>query len=293
MAPRFGKTLVPNALFDGFDRKSMYQMVPLGDGREMGVVTEADELVLESTAPSVALVTNIRTAAGPLAPKFDGFVLPTHTRVTFAITGEAVGHTEILLKRHASGQVLTSLNVSVKKRRNVDVITLLLSDVHHSTNRTAAEAAWSMSLGMTVRRDLGGANAPPSSEKPNDNNEAKSAGGANAPPPNSATSRSGSRSVSWSPVGGLVISPDGLFLSRSEQLAALALSHAVPAIQPTRKFTAAGGLMSYGGSSTDQYRLAGVYTGRILKGEKPADLPVQRATKVEFVINLKTAKAFG
>jgi len=93
--------------------------------------------------------------------------------------------------------------------------------------------------------------------------------------------------------GGLVISPDLLFIRSSEQLAALALRHAVPAIQPTRKFAAAGGLMSYGGSSTDQYRLAGVYTGRILKGENPADLPVQRATKVELVINLQTAKALG
>ena len=93
--------------------------------------------------------------------------------------------------------------------------------------------------------------------------------------------------------GGLVISPDGLFIRSSEQLAALALRHAVPAIQPTRQFAAAGGLMSYGGSSTDQYRLAGVYTGRILKGENPADLPVQRATKVELVINLQTAKALG
>jgi putative ABC transport system substrate-binding protein len=93
--------------------------------------------------------------------------------------------------------------------------------------------------------------------------------------------------------GGLVISPDLLFIRSSEQLAALALRHAVPAIQPTRKFAAAGGLMSYGGSSTDPYRLAGVYTGRILKGENPADLPVQRATNVELVINLQTAKALG
>jgi len=92
----------------------------------------------------------------------------------------------------------------------------------------------------------------------------------------------------------LVIAPDGFFLSHSEQLAALATSHAVPTIFPgERAFVAAGGLMSYGGSNADQYRLAGVYTGRILKGEKPADLPVQQVTKIELIINLKTAKALG
>jgi putative ABC transport system substrate-binding protein len=93
--------------------------------------------------------------------------------------------------------------------------------------------------------------------------------------------------------GGLVISPDRLFISHGERLAALALRHAVPAIHPTRRFAAAGGLMGYGGSRTDQFRLLGVYTGRILKGEKPADLPVQRATTVELIINLKTARTLG
>jgi putative ABC transport system substrate-binding protein len=93
--------------------------------------------------------------------------------------------------------------------------------------------------------------------------------------------------------GGLVIAPDSFFISRLEQLAALALRHAVPAIFQYREFAAAGGLMSYGGSMTDSYRLAGVYTGRILKGDKPADLPVQQATKIELIINMKTAKALG
>ena len=93
--------------------------------------------------------------------------------------------------------------------------------------------------------------------------------------------------------GGLVISADPLFSASVEQLAALALRHQMPAIYQYREFAAAGALMSYGGSVIDQYRLVGVYTGRILKGEKPGDLPVQQATKVELVINLKTAQTLG
>jgi putative tryptophan/tyrosine transport system substrate-binding protein len=93
--------------------------------------------------------------------------------------------------------------------------------------------------------------------------------------------------------GGLVISPDTFFSGKSAEIAALALRHAVPAISPYREYVRAGGLMSYGVSLTDLYRLVGVYTGRILKGEQPADLPVQQATKLELVINLKTAKALG
>jgi putative tryptophan/tyrosine transport system substrate-binding protein len=93
--------------------------------------------------------------------------------------------------------------------------------------------------------------------------------------------------------GGLAIGGDGFFSSRSEQLAALALSHRVPAIFQFRPFVASGGLMSYGGSGTDQFRALGVYAGRILKGEKPGDLPVQQNSKVELIINLKTAKTLG
>ena len=93
--------------------------------------------------------------------------------------------------------------------------------------------------------------------------------------------------------GGLVIGTDAFFNSRSRQLAALAARHSVPSISQFRGFAAAGGLMSYGASNTDEYHLVGVYTGRILKGEKPADLPVQQAAKAELIINLTTAKALG
>ena len=90
-----------------------------------------------------------------------------------------------------------------------------------------------------------------------------------------------------------MIAVDALFTSRMEELAALALSHGMPATYPFREFAAAGGLMSYGSSDADAFRLMGVYTGRILKGDKPSDLPVEQPTKFELVINMKTAKALG
>ena len=92
---------------------------------------------------------------------------------------------------------------------------------------------------------------------------------------------------------GLVIGSDSFFSSHSEELAKLSMRHRVPAIYQYPQFAAAGGLMSYGGDVAESYRLAGIYAGRILKGEKPADLPVQEVTKVELIINLKTAKALG
>jgi putative ABC transport system substrate-binding protein len=93
--------------------------------------------------------------------------------------------------------------------------------------------------------------------------------------------------------GGLVIAGGPFFVSHREQLAAMALRHAVPVAFQHREFTAAGGLLSYGSDISDSYRLTGIYTGRILKGDNPADLPVQQATKLELYINLKTAKTLG
>jgi putative tryptophan/tyrosine transport system substrate-binding protein len=93
--------------------------------------------------------------------------------------------------------------------------------------------------------------------------------------------------------GGLLRMPDVFFNARSEQLGALTVRHAMPSVYHYREFAASGGLMSYGSSETEYYRLVGIYAGRILKGEKPDDLPVQQSSKVELIINLRTAKALG
>jgi putative tryptophan/tyrosine transport system substrate-binding protein len=93
--------------------------------------------------------------------------------------------------------------------------------------------------------------------------------------------------------GALVMSGDLYFMTRRDEILALAARHAVPTIYVYREVAAAGGLMSYGADLADGFRQVGVYTGRILKGDKPADLPVQQVTKIELVINLKTAKALG
>jgi putative ABC transport system substrate-binding protein len=91
--------------------------------------------------------------------------------------------------------------------------------------------------------------------------------------------------------GALLIGPDNFIFSRNAQIAALALRHAVPALYQWREFAIAGGLMTYGASQSEVYHQVGVYTGRILKGEKPANLPVVQSTKIEMIVNLRTAKA--
>jgi putative ABC transport system substrate-binding protein len=94
-------------------------------------------------------------------------------------------------------------------------------------------------------------------------------------------------------VGAVLVATSAFYNRRYEKLVALAASHALPTIFPFREYAVAGGLMSYGGSIGHGYHQAGIYTGRILKGEKPADLPVEQTTKIELIFNLKTAKALG
>ena len=98
--------------------------------------------------------------------------------------------------------------------------------------------------------------------------------------------------VQWH-AGALLVPPDPFFTGHREQILALAARHAIPTCYPFREYASAGGLMSYGANQVDVYRLVGIYTGRILKGEKPADLPVQQAVKIELIINMKTAKTLG
>jgi putative ABC transport system substrate-binding protein len=222
----------------------------------------------------VAVIVAAGTAASLVAKE-----ATTMIPIVFQMAGDPVQHGLVASLARPGGNMtgVTSLNVEVAPKQlellhelapRTAVVALLVNPTHsalaEATTREAQLAADKLGLGLHVLHA--------SAESELDAAFAKSV---------------------QLRAGAVVIGPDVFFYSRSARLGALAARHAIPAISPYREFTAAGALVSYGTNVTNQYRQVAVYAGRILKGEKPADLPVEQAVKLELVINLKTAKALG
>jgi putative ABC transport system substrate-binding protein len=232
-------------------------------------------LAAELAARQVAVIVALGSAPAALAAKAATSTIP----IVFFTGGDPIQLGLVASLNRPGGNVtgVTSLNVEVGPKRlqlmhelvpGATVLALLVNptspDLTEATTKDAEAAARTLGLELRVLRA--------STERDLDAAFAALAGMRN---------------------GALVIGPDAFFISRSERLGRLALDHAVPAIFQYRPFAAAGGLMSYGTSLTESYRTAGLHTGRVLGGEKPAALPVQQSTKVELIVNLKSAKALG
>jgi len=239
-----------------------------------GQLDRLPALATDLVRRQVAVIVAIQSAAAPLAAKATTATIP----IVFSIGGDAVKLGLVSSLNRPGGNVTgTSFlyNTLAPKRLellhelvpNATVIGLLVNPKNPaSQSETADVQAAARALGLTIivqnatsNRDIDAAFA----------------------------------SFVQHQVDALTFAADSVFSKHHDQLIALAARHAVPTMYFSRDFTAAGGLMSYGGDMTNAYRLTGVYTGRILKGEKPANLPVQLAVKVEFVVNLKTAKTLG
>src|SRR5262249_3837878 len=239
-----------------------------------GRLDRLPELAADLVHHQVALIVAIRSAAAPLAAKAATATIP----IVFSIGGDAVKLGLVPSLNRPGGNVTgTSFlyNTLAPKRLemlhelgpNAAVMGLLIKPKNPASPSEATDVqAAARALGLTIV-----------AQNASDNREIDTA----------------FASFVQHRVDALTFAADAIFSKHHDQLIALAARHAVPTMYFSRDFTAAGGLMSYGGDMTNAYRLAGVYAGRILKGEKPGDLPVQLTVKVEFVVNLKTAKMLG
>jgi putative ABC transport system substrate-binding protein len=224
--------------------------------RQVAVIAATGGIPSALAAKAATSTIPVVFVAGSDPVKFG--VITSLSRPDSNVTGLTVFTSELVPKR------LELLHEVVKKVGNVALLVNPTNAVSESVQRDVQEAARSLGLKLSVVHAIG----EPDLDKI-------------------------FATLNQLQVGALVIGTDAFFDGQSERLAALAVHHAMPTIYQTREFAAAGGLMSYGASLTDAYRKAGVYVGRILKGEKPADLPVMQSTKIELIINLKTATALA
>jgi putative ABC transport system substrate-binding protein len=239
-----------------------------------GQLDRLPSLAADLVRRQVAAIVAIQSAAAPLAAKAATATIP----IVFSIGGDAVKLGLVPSLNRPGGNVTgTSFlyNTLAPKRLellhelvpNAAVMGLLINPKNPASPSEATDVqAAARALGLTIV-----------AQNASDNREIDAA----------------FASFVQHRVDALTFAADAIFSKHHDQLIALAARHAVPTMYFSRDFTAAGGLMSYGGDMTNAYRLAGVYAGRILKGEKPGDLPVQLTVKVEFVVNLKTAKMLG
>ena len=240
------------------------------DGRTERLPTMASDLV----ARQVAVMTTPGSVAATLAAKAATKTIP----IVFETGADPILSGFVSSLRQPEGNVtgVTSLNFEVAPKRLE-----LLRELLPGATTVAVLVNPSNPNAETLPRDLRG----PAAVLGLDLNVVRAG--------NESELEAVFSALSQHRTGGLVVSPDPFFINRSELLGALTVRHGVVSLFHSREFVVAGGLVSYGGSVAETHRIAGVYTGRILKGEKPASLPVQQSVKVEVNINLKTAKALG
>ena len=239
-----------------------------------GRLDRLPELAADLVHRQVALIVAIRSAAAPLAAKAATATIP----IVFSIGGDAVKLGLVSSLNRPGGNITgTSFLYNTLAPKRLELLRELVPNA--------------AMIGLLVNPKN-----PASESETNDVQVAARTLGLKIVGQNASNSHeieAAFASFVQYRVNALTFAADSVFSSHRDQIIALAARHAVPTMYFAREFTAAGGLMSYGGDITNAYRLTGIYAGRILKGEKPNDLPVQLAVKVELVINLKTAKTLG